>query len=240
MINPSSKTVAVQEVIGYLRRDLRLREIYQEIAIQKIIINAAREENQTISDEEIQQEIDTICRNNGIYQPAQLMRWVAEHQATLSDIRLRITEKLLAQKLANHLFRQQAEARLQANRRDFETIFLYKILVPYESLAREIFYQIEEEEISFFEAAHVYDLDESRRQRCGFEGKYQRWQLSSELAALLQDVDAGSVVGPQQTNQNQFMLLLIDELLLPEPMDDLVKTYINHLFQQWLNEHLSR
>jgi FKBP-type peptidyl-prolyl cis-trans isomerase (trigger factor) len=70
MINPSSKTVAVQEVIGYLRRDLRLREIYQEIAIQKIIINAAREENQTISDEEIQQEIDTICRNNGIYQPA--------------------------------------------------------------------------------------------------------------------------------------------------------------------------
>ena len=239
MTNSSGISITTQEVIDFLRRDLHLREIYQEIISQKIIDQAAEEEGLEVTPEEIQAELDRISYEYRLDHPSQLLAWVKNEMTTLRDVEKRIYEKILAKKLAQHLFAEQIRERFSQNRGEFEQILLYKILVPYESLAREIFYQIEEEEISFFEAAHIYDMDETRRLQCGYDGKYQRWQLPPELSALLQPSKTGEVIGPIRLAEDRFMLLLMDELFAPELTPEISENLLNQMFQEWMEVKLA-
>ncbi|MFH7243843.1 MAG: peptidylprolyl isomerase [Spirulina sp.] len=239
MANTLNIGILPQEIMGFLRRDLKLKSIYRDIIAQRIIQQVAEESGQVVADTEVQQELDALVYDYQLDRPAQLIPWAADRLATLDDIRQRIAEKLLFQKVARHLFLAQVQEQFNTHNRDFQTISLYKILVPYESLAREIFYQIEEEEISFFEAAHIYDIDETRRLRCGFEGRMQRWQLPLDLADLLRDIAVGAVVGPRPADRGYSMLLLVDELVEPEQTPETLDQRIDYLFQDWLTHHLA-
>ena len=73
-----------------------------------------------------------------------------------------IRDRLLAQKLARSLFDREIRSFFAHNKLGFEQALLYQILVPYQKLAQELFYQIEENEINFFQAAHLYDIDKRR------------------------------------------------------------------------------
>lgn len=238
MTNSLSISVTPPEVIDFLRRDLHLKEIYQEIASQKIIRRVAQEQGIIILPEEVQAELDNIRYQYRLDQPSQLLAWLDEEMATLSDIESRIQEKLLARKLARRLFWDQIQNQFAQNRSAFEQILFYQIIVPYESLAREVFYQIEEEEISFFEAAHIYDIDETRRLHCGYGGKQLRWQLSQEFATLLQSAQAGEIVGPVRIAENIYAILLVDEVIAPELTPEVSDKLLNQMFQEWLSNQL--
>jgi parvulin-like peptidyl-prolyl isomerase len=145
----------------------------------------------------------------------------------------------LSQKLANYFFLDQIHDHFSLNRKNFEQILLYEIIVPYEALAREIFYQIEENEIGFFEAAHLYNLDESRRLVCGFVGKQLRSHLAPEIASSILDAQPGEIIGPIRLAENRFTLLLLDEVFVPELTPEISDALIDEMFQEWLNEELS-
>jgi parvulin-like peptidyl-prolyl isomerase len=239
MKNFSKMLISSQEVMDFLRRDLKLQNIYRDIIAQRIVNQVAQEAGQAVDEEEVQRELDNLLYVYRLDHPSELLSWAADHLATLGDVRRRVSEKLLSKKLARYLFLEQAQNQLEHGHQNFEIISVYKILVPYENLAREIFYQIEEEEISFFEAAHVYDLDEGRRLRCGFEGRMQRWQLPPDLTELLSNTAVGEVVGPSRTADGHSMLLLIDELLVPELVPETIDQIIDNLFQDWLANQLA-
>lgn len=238
MTNSLDISVTPLEVIDFLRRDLHLKEIYREIASQKIIKRVAQEQGVIVSPEEVQAELDNIRYQYRFDQPSQLLAWLNDEMATLSDIESRIQEKLLAQKLARRLFWDQIQRQFAQNRSDFEQILFYQIVVPYESLAREIFYQIEEEEISFFEAAHIYDIDETRRLHCGYAGKQLRWQLSAEIATMLQSAQVGEVVGPVCIAENIYAIFLIDEVTVPELTPEVADKLLHQMFQEWLSNQM--
>lgn len=238
MTNSSGISITTQEVLDFLRRDLHLREIYQEIVAQKIIERVADQEALVVEPEEIRVELDRIRYEHRLDGLSQLLTWIETEMSTLSDVERRIREKLLARKLTRHLFLDQVREQFLTNGHEFEQIFLYKIVVPYERLAREILYQVEEEEISFFEAAHVYDIDEVSRLRCGFAGKQQRWQYPPEITDAIADARIGEIVGPIQIASDRFMLLLIDELIAPELTPEVTETLLNQRFQEWIRERL--
>ena len=238
MISFSGITVTDQEIIGFLCRDLQMPEIYEAILVQKIINQTAAQAGITVEPQEVQAELDRIRYDNRFDHPAQLLTWFAEHMTTLSQVEQRIREKILADKLARHLFLDKIYDLFLHNQADFEQLLLYEIRVPYATLAREIFYQIEEDEMSFFEAAHIYDMDESRRHVCGFVGKQLRSQLSPEIASTLLNAQVGEVIGPIQLTDNRFILLLIDDLIVPELTPKLSDILIDQMFQEWLNTEL--
>ncbi|MGP1383650.1 MAG: peptidylprolyl isomerase [Thainema sp.] len=238
MTSFSGITVTNQEIIDFLGRDLQMPEIYKAILAQKIINQTAAQEGITVEPDEVQAELEAIRYDNRFDHPAQLLAWVSEHMTTLSQVEQRIREKILAQKLARHLFSDRIYERFLHNHTDFEQLLLYEIVVPYATLAREIFYQIEEDEMSFFEAAHIYDVDEARRLVCGFVGKQLRSQLLPEVSSNLSNAQVGEVVGPIQLADNRFILLLIDDLITPELTPELLDILIDEMFQEWLNVEL--
>jgi parvulin-like peptidyl-prolyl isomerase len=140
--------------------------------------------------------------------------------------------------MKNSKFERDIHKFFNQNRLEFDTVVLYQIVVPYAPLAQELFYQIEEEELSFYEVAHAYDVDEMRRYRCGYEGFIRRVNLPTALSLAIFSAPQGKLTGPIQTEQG-YHLLLAEKFIKAELTDDIRAELFDRLFQEWLQSELT-
>lgn len=226
-----------EKIIDFLRQELRLKEIYQEIVDQQRVRETAEARKITVTAEEVQAEVNRIRYQERLDSPAELIAWLDGQFATLSDIEASIRVHLLAQKLAYDLFAAEVQELFSQNEADFEQVLLYRISVPYDRLAQELFYRIEESEMSFYEAAHSYDLDERRRLQCGYDGKHYRRDFAPEIARLIfsETVDDGTVLGPLQLSPSTYDLLLVEQRIPPRFAPELRDALISQRFREWLD-----
>ncbi|MBD0263667.1 MAG: peptidylprolyl isomerase, partial [Tolypothrix sp. Co-bin9] len=116
-------------------------------------------------------------------------------------------------------------------------VIFYQIIVYSEKLAQELYYQIEEGEISFYDAAHLYDIDEDRRKKCGYEGKIYRWAIQADIAAIIFTTIPKQLIGPLKTDRG-YHLLMVEELIPAELSPERYQEILNNMFQQWLTAEL--
>lgn len=229
-------STAPNEIVSFLRKNMRLKEVCQKILYQKIIEQSAQEAGLTVTPEEIQAEAERQTKH--LEQSADTFAWLANQMIALEDWEAGIRDRLLAQKLSQSLFGKEVEKFFTQNQADFDQIILYQIVVPYEKLAQQLFYQILEEEISFYEVAHLYDIDEIRRYHCGYEGKLYRWNLKPEIAAVVFSAGVGELVGPITTDQGVH-LLTVEEFIPAELNSTRYQDILNLMFMQWLECELN-
>lgn len=238
MSNLSKIYVQPDKILEFLRKNIRFKETYQEVLNQQVIAQAAQERGLTVAPEEIQAEAELIRREKRLEKAADTLAWLEEQMITADDWEAGIRARLLAKKLAESLFAKEVEKFFAQNRLDFEQILLYQIIVPYERVAREVLYQIEEQEISFYEAAHLYDIDEKRRHQSGYEGKLYRWSLKPDIAAEVFRSQPGELVGPLQTEQGHH-LFMVEEFIPAELTPERYQDIIDRMFKEWLASELN-
>jgi len=238
MVTLSHLTIETEEIIDFLKREIHLRDICQKVLCQQIVSQAAQERGVHINPEEVQVEADRQRHQKRLESASTTFSWLAEQLITSEDWENGIRDHLLTQKLAEFLFANEAEKYFVEHQLDFEKISLYKITVPYEQLAYELLYQIEESEISFYEAAHLYDLDKRRRTQCGFEGQFYRWSLKPEISAILLGEQLGKVIGPLKADQG-YDLLVVEEFIAAEFTPEIRAEIVDRLFQGWLESELN-
>lgn len=225
-------------IVDLLKREIHLREVCQKILCQQIIYQAAQERQILVTPEEIQLEANRQRYQRRIESAAATFAWLEDQLITPDDWEAGIRDRLLTQKLAESLFGHEVEKYFTEHRLDFERILLYKVAVPYEQLAQELFYQIEECEISFYEAAHLYDVDEQRRLQCGYEGRLYRWSLKPDVAAIVFGERLGEIIGPLRTEQG-YELLKVEDFIAAELTAEVHQDIIDRLFQAWLENELN-
>ncbi len=231
-------SISSEEILLFLRKNLQFREICRQVLSQRIIDQAAQTRKLVVTSEEIQEEADRLRRDLKLEKSADTLAWLTDQMVSVDDWENGIYDRLLTQKLQNSLFSQEVEGFFAQNRLDFEQILLYQIVVPYQQLAQEIFYQIEEREISFYEAAHLYDIDERRRYQCGYEGKLYRWTLKPEMAAIIFAAESGQLIQPIQDDEG-FHLLIVEEFI-PATLNEKTRQEIQQrMFQEWLAGELN-
>ncbi|MGV0024079.1 peptidylprolyl isomerase [Phormidesmis priestleyi] len=238
MVNLLGASIESDEVVDFLRSTIQLRAVCEKLLYQRIVNQTAQERGLVITSEEIQAEADRQRREKRLEKSADTLAWLNEQLITADDWEAGICNQQLSQKLAEFLFHSEAERFFAQNRLDFEQVVLYQIIVPYYTLAQELFYQIEEAEISFYEAAHLYDIDEQRRRQCGFEGVLYRWSLQPELAAVIFGANAGEIVRPVQTDRG-YHLLMVEEFVSAQLTTETHQEIVQRLFQEWLESELS-
>ncbi|HSM83757.1 MAG TPA: hypothetical protein VLS96_18860 [Nodosilinea sp.] len=239
MANLADLSLDPQEVVDFLRQNFRLTEIYQAMVEQKIIHQTALGNGIVVTLAEIEREVESIRYEKEFDNPTGFVDWLIDRGATLSDLKQMVRANLLTEKVMRSLFVDQIESVFAQHHQDFDKLVLYKIAVPYEHLAQEIFYQIEEEEISFFEAAHVYDVDENRRLHCGYEGTILRRDLLPHLAEALATARVGELVGPFKAANQLYELFWIDDLIYPVLTPALQSTILHQLYQTWMERNIS-
>ncbi len=166
------------------------------------------------------------------------LAWLADQLISPDDWEAGIRDRLLSQKLSESLFAKEVEKFFAQNKLDYQQVVLYQIIVPYDKVAQELFYQIEEEEISFYEAAHFYDLDEKRRQQCGYEGKLYRWSLKPDIAAVVFGSSPKHIIGPIKTDLG-YHLLMVEEFIPAALTPDIYKEIMERMFKEWLASELN-
>ncbi|WP_316429447.1 peptidylprolyl isomerase [Leptolyngbya sp. NK1-12] len=238
MVNFSGIPIQPEAIVDFLKQEVQLRSICEKILCSQIIEQAAQERQITVTPEEIQAEANRQRYQNRLESASATFAWLADQLITPTDWEAGIRKRLLSTKLAERLFAQDVDPYFAEHRLDFEQVTLYKIVVPYQQLAQELFYQIEEREISFYEAAHLYDIDESRRLKCGFEGRLYRWGLRPELAATIFGAQLGQVLGPLRGEQG-FDLVLVEEFIVPDFNPEIRQQIIERMFREWLDSELN-
>lgn len=238
MVDFASFTLEPDEIIDFLKQNLQLRSICQQIVEQRIIAQAAQERTIEIEALEIQQEANRIRYEMRLESAERTLEWLQEQLLTPEDWEVGIRDRLLAKKLKNSLFSADVERIFAQSRLDFEEVLLYRIRVPYHPLAQELFYQIEEGEISFYEAAHLYDIDEQRRLNCGYDGRFRRWDFEPDVAAILFGSAPEVVQGPFQAQQG-YDLLMVSRFIPAELTDQNRQVILTRLAQEWLESELN-
>ena len=229
-----------EEIENFLRERMDLRKTCHEIVGQKIIKKAANSRDITVTPEEIQAEAEKIRRDKRLEKVSDTMAWLEANLLTSDDWEIALENSLLANKLAHQLLDKEVESFFAQNRLSFEQFIIYQITVPYQKLAQELFYQIEEEEISFYQAAHLYDIDQERRYKCGYLGKMHRQNFQPDVAAALftDPLPIGQVVGPIQTEQG-FNLFKVEEYIPAELNPQRHQEIVDQLFKNWLNNEIN-
>lgn len=238
MINTLNLTITPETIADFLKRDLKFKEVYQKILYEQIVDRAVQEYGITVTPEEIQAEADRQRYQNQLENAATTYAWLQNQMITPEDWEAGIRSYLHSQKLATTLFAPEVESYFAEHRLDFEQVSLYRIAVPYPQLAQELFYQIEEHEIGFYEAAHLYDIDEMRRLHCGYDGCFYRWNLDPNSAALIFGAHPGKILGPIPTEQS-FDLLRVEAFIPAQLSPAVYQLILDRLFQEWLDSELN-
>jgi parvulin-like peptidyl-prolyl isomerase len=238
MMVVSKVTVEPAEIVSFLKANCEFKQVCEKILYQKIIEQAAQVRGLIVTPEEIEQECDRLRREKKLEKASDTLAWLSEQMIGVEDLEKGISDRILADKLANTLFAKEIDKVFGENRINFEQVLLYQIVLPYDRLAQELFYQIEEEEISFYEAAHLYDIDEKRREVCGFEGKLYRWNLPPDLASVIFSLAPGEIARPLKTEQG-YHLLMAEEFFLAELTPEVSQKILEQMFNQWLTSELN-
>lgn len=231
----SEINIESEEIVNFLKQEISLKEVCQKILFQKAIAQAAQEKGIVVTTEEIQALSDRDRRERRLEKAQDTVAWLNEQMIAPSDWELGIRNRLLAQKLAEEMFGNEVGKFFVQNRLEFDQIILYQMIVSNEKLAQELYFQIEEAEISFYAAAKLYDIDENRRLKCGYEGKIYRWAIDSDIASIVFSAAAKDLIGPIKTKLG-YHLLLVEELIPAELTPQRYQEILNHMFKQWLVE----
>ena len=230
--------VSPQQIVEFLKSSLQYAAVVESLISQQVILQAAEERAVEVTDLELQTESNAKRSQLHLEQAADTLKWLHERGLTPEDWKSNIEAQIKLKKLREQLFKDKIENIFYQKQLEFERILLYQIIVPYSSLADELFYQIEEEEISFYEAAHLYDIDEDRRNRCGYEGILRRHDMPPDIAAVVFSGSPGVLKQPFQTELG-FHLFLPEKCFQPELNLENRSRIEEQLFQDWLQREVN-
>jgi parvulin-like peptidyl-prolyl isomerase len=238
MKDTSQPLIESSEIIELLRQEQQLKPFCQKVLQKKVIDKAAGERGLTVTPEEIQVVGDQLRREKRLEKAADTIAWLADQMISVEDLETGICDRLLAKKLAKLLFGKDVNEIFVQNKLQFDRIILYQIIVEDSKLAQELFYQIEEGEISFFDAAHFYDIDENRRHLCGCEGQVYRWALKPDIAGAVFSAKPGEVIRPIQTDLG-YHLFMVEKFLPAELNAERYEEILQNMFNEWLSSEVN-
>lgn len=226
-----------EEIVNLLKSEIKLKEICIRILSQRVIEKTAREKGINVTTEEIEIEANRQRREKRLEKASDTVRWLEEEMLAPLDWEIGIRKHLLAKKLATELFGKEVEQFFLQNSSKFEQVVLSQFFVKNEKLAQELYYQIEEGEISFCQAARIHDMNENRSCKCGYEGKVYRWAILPEIAELIFNAPAKQLLGPVKTEFG-YHLFIVEEYIPAELTPKRYEEILDNMFQQWLESEV--
>jgi parvulin-like peptidyl-prolyl isomerase len=230
--------VVADRVVDFLKQKRQYRQCHAKLLHHRIISHAVQKRGITVTPAEIQAAADLFRHTKRLQRAEDALAWLESEMITAQHWEESIAHDLLTQKLVDDLFDSKIQPLFAQNRLRYEKVVLYQILLPSMPLARELFYQIQESEISFYEAAHLYDGDADRRRRCGFEGEISRAALLPEFATAIFDVGFGQVAPPIVTGAGVH-LVMVQEIIAPELTPAVREEIQQALFDEWLESEMN-
>jgi parvulin-like peptidyl-prolyl isomerase len=216
----------------------KISGLVQNIRRRKIIATQIKKAEIEPTSAELQQAADRFRIINKLETTEATKKWLEDGDFSLDDFEYIVTQDLLAQKLAEHLFGDRVEQFFHQNLLDYSGAILYEVILEDRELAMEIFYSLQEGDLSFADVAHQYiDVLELRR-RGGYVGKVSRKQLHPEISAAVFAAKPPQLIKPITTAVGVH-LIQVEEIITPNLDERLYQQILAEMFDRWLDHKIA-
>ena len=230
-------SISSKDVIHHLKMSCQIPQILEGIATRKIIVDTASSAGITVNDEELQQEGDRLRFAKKLVKAADTFAWLKSHHLSVDEFEELVYNTVLSQKVAYHLFSDKVESFFYQNQLDFVAAVTYEVRIDDYELALELFYALQENELTFPEIAREYIQNPELRRAGGYQGVRHRKDFRPEIASSVFAATPPDVVKPIVTPSCVY-LIWVEEIIQPELNEQLRQTIISELFASWLNEQI--
>ncbi len=226
-----------EEILQQIKFSCQMPDLIEAIATRKIIVDAANEAGIKVDNLEIQQAADSLRCANNLMKVEDTWVWLQKHYLSLSDFQELAKINLLSAKLANHLFAEQVEAFFFEHQLDYMASITYEVILEDEDLAWELFYALQENEISFQDIAREHIQDTELRRKGGYCGIRHYRDFRPEIAAGIFAAHPPQILKPIIAQQGVH-LIWVEEIIQPELNQSLQLQILQELFFTWIKQQL--
>jgi PPIC-type PPIASE domain len=234
---PSEK-ISSQDLLHQVKIAGKIPELIAGILQQRILEETAQELDLAISDEELQVGADQFRSANKLDSATATQAWLRNRMLSLDDFEHLITTNLLTHKVAQCLFAAKVEPFFHQHLPNYGGAIISEIVVSDYNLAVELFYAIQEGEMSFADVARDYADNIDSQRRGGYLGLVKRQEMPPEISAAVFAVQAAQLLMPIRVAK-VVHLILVSEIVKPVLTKSLREQIVWDLFQEWLQEKIT-
>ena len=216
----------------------KIPELTQGILRRKVIAKQVQEAGIAPTIAELQAAADKFRIVNQLESAEATQKWLQDRFLSIDDFEDMVTQNLISNKLAQHLFGDRVEQMFAQNLLDYSGAIIYEVILEDRNLAMEIFYSLQEGDLSFADVAHQYiSVPESRR-RGGYIGIVSRKQLRPEISAAVFAAKPPQLIEPIVTAVGVH-LIQVEEIIEPQLDERLHQQILTEMFDRWLVETIA-
>ncbi len=230
---PETLTISYSDIIRSLKLSCQIPSIVEAIASQKMIAEVAQQAGITVTPEEIQQAGDDLRLAHKLVKAKDTWNWLTKHYLSLAELEELVYNQVLYQKLANRLFATQVERFFYQHQLDYVAAVTYEVTFDDRDVALELFYALEQGEISFPEIARLYISEPESRRTYGYQGLQYRKDFRPEIGAAVFAATPPQILKPITTSKGVY-LIWVEEIIQPQLDEQLREKIIAELFSDWL------
>jgi parvulin-like peptidyl-prolyl isomerase len=228
-------TITQEDIFHQVKLSCKIPETIEKIIERKIIISAAQEAGIEVTKEELQQAANQMRVINQLKDAQATWEWLEKYGLSLDDFEEIVYITLISKKLINHLFAAKVEPYFYNHQLDYAGAIIYEIILDDQDEAIELFYEIQEGDISFQEAAQQYIQDTELRRKGGYRGKVNRTGMKPEVSAAVFASMSSQLLKPIVTADGVY-LVLVEEIIKPELDKKLHQKIMLDLYSEWLKQ----
>ena len=228
-------TITKEDIFHQVQLSYQIPEIIEKIVERKIVISAAAEAGIEITKEELQKAANQMRALSQLKDAQDTWVWLEKYGLSLDDFEEIVCNTLLSRKLTNHLFADRVEPYFYEHQLDYAGAVIYEIVLDDEDEAIELYYEIQEGEITFYEAAQQHIQNIELRRKGGYRGKVNRADMKPEVSAAVFAVTSSQLLKPIITADGIY-LILVEEIIKPELDRKLRQQIMFSLYSEWLKQ----
>jgi parvulin-like peptidyl-prolyl isomerase len=232
-------TISPDDILHQVKLSCKIPSVIKEILTRKIIASTAEDLGIKVEPEELQQSADKLRIISQLKNSKDTWAWLQKHCLSLDDFEEMVYTTVLSEKLAAHLFADKVEPFFVEHQLNYTGVVMYEVVLDDEDLTMELFYAIQEGEISFPEVAHQYIQNTELRRSGGYKGIVRRKELKPEISAAVFAAKPPQLLKPIVTSKG-IHLILVEELVQPSLDDKLRYQILSDLFSAWLKQQIEQ
>ncbi len=232
-------TITPADILQQVKISCQVPELTEGIVGRQIIAKVATEAGIELETEELQKAADQMRLMRQLHNAKETWNWLEKHSLSLNEFQTIAYNSLISGKLVAHLFGDKVEPYFFENKLNYTKVVMYEVVLDDEDLALELFYAIQEGEISFYEAAHQYIQDPELRRAGGYRGILHRQDLKPEISAAIFAANPPQFLKPIVTAKGVH-LVLVEEIITPELNDQLRYKILTNFFEEWMKQQIEQ
>jgi parvulin-like peptidyl-prolyl isomerase len=229
--------ISDRDLIHEIKIAGRIPELVRAIVRRKIIQQQVEQAGIEPTTAELQQAADRFRKMEKLESAEATNKWLQRLHLSVDDFEDMVTQDLLSTKLARHLFGDLVEQFFQQNLLDYSAAIFYEVILEDRDLAMEIFYSLQEGDLSFADVAQQYISDPEFKRRGGYVGIVGRKQLRPEISAAIFAAKPPQLIKPVITAIGVH-LIQVAEIIEPKLDERLYHQILTEMFDRWLTEKI--